>query len=157
MAIDPSTVQVLHTEPWGDDVIGLVAFQAVRDTGRRQDCLFVYQATHKGMQWLAGRGGGGCGPAGGAGDPIRVGTGRHSSRTDGAWSHVSGTVYDPSVSAAHVTWEDGQEQQMSLVQGHFVVVRAGTHDVERVDALDADGATILTHERDPIAPGKQVP
>jgi len=152
--LDPQTIQVLQTQPWGKDLIGLVTFQTIRKTRERQECLFQYQVTRQNLQWGAGRGGGGCGPIDGDGRPISVGSGQHLSSQEGAWSSTSGTVYVGEGVGVRVLWDDGEEQQVVLVQGHFMAVRAGVHSYSRVEVLGADGAAILSHEPEPPAAGK---
>jgi len=79
MRVRPTTIQVLQTQSWGEEVNVLVKFQAIEESGQFSQCLFLYEAHEAAAAgWVVSSGGGGCGPVGGSGEPIDIGAGQHS-------------------------------------------------------------------------------
>ena len=155
MQVDPATIRVLQKQSLQDDEMVLVAFQAIQDNGQLSECLSMYQL-HRGLLgWTAGSGGGGCEPAGGGGEPLRIGAGRNSNPDRTSSTHVAGRVYEDGIVAVEVTWDDGQRQRVQVVNGSYLAVREGLHDYAQLQALNAKDEVVYTHENPPPAPGKE--
>jgi hypothetical protein len=154
MQIDPATIRVLQKQPLQDDEMVLVAFQAIQDSGQLSECLFMYQVRGGPLGWTTSGGGGGCGPAGGSGEPLGVGAGRHGGAGRSS-SHVAGKVYEEGIVAVEVTWGDGQRQRVQVVNGSYLAARAGLHDYAQLQALNAKDEVVYTYENPPPAPAKE--
>jgi hypothetical protein len=155
MQIDPATIRVLQKQPLQDDEMVLIAFEAIQDNGQLSECLFMYQVRGGPLGWTAGSGGGGCGPAGGSGEPLGIGGGRHGGTAGRSSSNVAGRVYEEDIVAVEVTWDDGQRQRVQVVNGSYLAARAGVHDYAQLQALNANDEVVYTYQNPPPAPGKE--
>jgi hypothetical protein len=153
--ISPGTLQHLQTQPWQDGVMVLVSYQTLVENGQIAECVSLYEAQRQQLGWASGGGGGGCWTGGGHSEPIGIGAGQHSGNGRPGLSYVYGLVYDERVAAVKVTWDDGQEQQGEVVNGSYLVLRAGAHDYGQIRALDAEGNTIHTQPSPLPAPRKE--
>lgn len=152
----PDTLSVLQRQQQGEEVIYLVTYQAIRSSGELSECLALYQVQRRGFQWQITAAGAGCGPAGGDGKPISVGSGRHGGvGSRPGLSHASGLIYDQAVKAVDVVWDDGEAQAAEVANDSYLVLRSGLYEVAAVQALNGEGETVYTYERQPPAPGKQ--
>ena len=155
MQAQPDTVQVLQSKALEGTKFVQVAFQAVDDQGRQQECLFVYETRKTPVGFVAGSGGGGCGigkPPGG--EPISVGVGS-SGGAGVVYTEADGFVYQPEIASLEVTWEDGETQMIEVVNGAYLALRSGRQELAQIKALDADGEVVYTYESPAPAPGKQ--
>ncbi len=155
--VDPSSVQVLQKLEMDESVLVLVSYHKNNPEHRQiSECLMLYETLKRGAGWQTGSGGGGCGPV--ADHPEVIGASSGQNRNDEqAFSHADGLVYKEEVRSIRVTWEDGEEQTVDVVNGSYLTFRDGLHTVEQIDALDADGNVIYTHESPEPAPGKEAP
>ena len=158
--INPNTLAVLQTQNYQEYVMVLVAFQEMDRSGQLSDCLFMYEIRKMSLGWVPGSGGGSCGPAGepsnGPDAPISVAGGNASSTQGPSYTEVRGMVYHPEVTQIEVTWEDGETQQVDVVNSSYLAIRDGSqHRDTMVKALNASGEVLYTHERAEPAPGKQ--
>jgi hypothetical protein len=150
------SVAILQRQEWQGRPVYQVRFEAIREGGQRQECLFVYETHRRWGWWTIGGAGGGCGPVGGSGTAIQVSWGRQGAGLSRpALSHVDGLVYDPSVTTIEVTWSDGEEQQVEATNGGYLVLRGGSYVPSQVRALNATGEVVYTFEPSPPPQGKQ--
>ncbi|HEX6302705.1 MAG TPA: hypothetical protein VFZ76_00835 [Anaerolineales bacterium] len=151
----PDTVQVLQTKELEGTTFVQVAFQAVDEQNRRQDCLFVYEARSSPTGFASGGGGGGC-SFGGPRENAPISVTRGSSSGAGVdYTEVDGFVYQPEIVSVEVTWEDGETQTVDVVNGAYLALRSGIQDVTQIRALDAGGEVVYEYESPAAAPGKQ--
>ena len=116
----------------------------------------MYETQRRWGQWMIGGAGGGSGPLGESGAAIDVGWGRHGAGLSRpALSYVDGLVRDPSVTVVQVVWSDGEEQQVEVIKGSYIVLRGGGYEPGQVRALNATGEAVYVFEPSPPAPGKQ--
>jgi hypothetical protein len=155
MQVDPATIQVLQKQSLQDDEMVLVAFQAIQDNGQLSECLFMHQVHRGPLGWVIGSSGGGCGPAGGSGEPLGIGAGRYGGTDRESSSHVAGRVYEEGIVAVEVTWDDGQRQRVPVVNGSYLAVRESLNDYAQVLALNANDEVVYTYQNPPPAPGKE--
>jgi hypothetical protein len=156
MQTQPDTLSILQRQQQGEEVIYLVTYQAVRSSGELSECLALYQTQRRGLQWQMTGAGAGCGPAGGDGKPIGVGSGRQGGvGSRPGLSHASGLIYDQAVKAVDVVWDDGEVQAAEVANGSYLALRSGLYEVAAVQALNGEGEAVYAYERQPPAPGKQ--
>jgi hypothetical protein len=156
LPVDPDSVQVLQTQEQGEMTIVLVAFQRGRGTGMPDECLAIYEVRRSALGWMTGSGGTGCGPIGGDGRALEVSSGAHRSN-ESASSHATGLVRDPLIASVEVTWEDGEVQQVPVVNNSYLAWREGVSDPVQILGLDAGGQVIYTSDAPVLAPGKEAP
>jgi hypothetical protein len=154
MQVDPATIRVLQKQSLQDNEMVLVAFQAIQENGQLSECLFMHEVHRGPLGWATGGGGGGCGPAGGSGEPLGIGAGRHGGTDGRSSSHVAGRVYEEGIVALEVTWDDGQRQRVQVVNASYLAARAGLHDYAQLQALNAKDEVVYIQENPPTAPGK---
>lgn len=155
MQAQTDTVQVLQSKALEGTKFVQVAFQAVDEQGRQQECLFVYETRKTPVGFVAGSGGGGCGPVNPPDEaPIGVGVGS-SGGAGVVYTEADGFVYQPEIVSLEVIWKDGQTQTVEVVNGAYLALRSGRQELNQIKALDADGQVVYTHESGPPAPGKQ--
>jgi hypothetical protein len=155
MQTQPDSVQVLQTKELEGTKFVQVAFQVVDEQGRQQECLFVYETRKTPVGFVAGSGGGGCGPVSAPDDPP-IGVGVGSSGGAGVvYTEADGFVYQPEIVSLEVIWEDGETQSVDVVNGAYLALRSGRQELSQIKALDAAGQVVYTHESGPPAPEKQ--
>jgi hypothetical protein len=152
---NPSTIRVLQSRPWRDGAVVLLTYQAVDQDGGISECLSMYETQRSMLGWIGGSGGGSCSPAGGDGQALGIGAGQHSGGDGIGLSHVTGLVHNEDISMVDVVWDDGERQQVEVVNGSYLALRAGAHMWAELQALNADGEVIYTHRNAPPAPGKE--
>jgi hypothetical protein len=152
---DPATVRILQSQPWGDSVMILLSYRAVDQSGQLSECLMMYETQRNMLGWIAGSGGGGCGPAGGDDQALGIGAGQHGDSNGVGLSHVTGLVYDDNISMVEVVWDDGESQRVEVVNNSYLALRAGRHMWAQLQGVNEDGEVISTHENAPPAPGKE--
>jgi hypothetical protein len=155
MQAQPDTVQVLQSKVLEGTKFVQVAFQAVDEQGRQQQCLFLYETRKTPVGFVTGSGGGGCGIGKPPGDgPISVGVGS-SGGAGVVYTEADGFVYQPEIVSLEVIWEDGQTQTIEVVNGAYLALRSGRQELAQIKALNADGDVVYTYESPTPAPGKQ--
>lgn len=155
---DMNTVEVRQSVPLGSSRLTLVTFQGQRlePGGQKEDCVFVYIARRQLLSWQDSGGGGSCSPAGVNTDPIGVGAGFNSAGNGmNEISHVDGLVFQPEIATVVVEWEDGEIQQVPVMNNSYLAARSGDHQMVAVRALDESGAVVFTHTVPTPAPGKE--
>lgn len=156
--VDPDSVQVLQTQMLGETALVLVQFEGLRtETGQQDTCLHLFAATKSKQGWLSRGGGGGCSPAGGtqpAEAGLSVSMGQHTGG-DLNYSEVDGLVFAPDIESVKVTWADGETQDVEVVNGSYLALRPGGHQLKRLEGLDSTGEVVYTYEEPGLPPGKR--
>lgn len=138
-------LQIRQSAPWRDGKIVYYTFDELDPSGTLSECGFVAYTRPGLLGWQTGAGGGGCATRGVVTGPFeRAGWGSNSNRNGDNWSSAYGLVSDPAAVEVRLTWSDGATDTVTLVDGSYLVVRAGQVDVEQVEALDAAGAVVAT-------------
>jgi hypothetical protein len=138
-------LQIRQSVPWHDGEIVYYTFDELDPSGAPSECGFVAYTQPGLLGWQTGAGGGGCATRGAVTGPFeRAGWGGNSSRDGDNWSNAYGLVSDPAAAEVRLTWSDGLTNTVVLVDGSYLVVRAGQVDVEQVEALDAAGIVVAT-------------
>ena len=142
---EPTDFQIRQSVPWRDGEIVYYTFDQLDPSGATSECGFVAYTRRSLLGWQTGAGSGGCATRGAVIGPFeRAGWGSNSSNDGGAWSDTYGLVTDLAAVEVRVTWSDGLSDTVALVDGSYLVARAGQVDVERIEALDATGAVVAT-------------
>jgi len=155
-ALDPNSIRVMQSQKLQDSVIVLVAFQGTQQ-GSPQQCLFHYEAHQATLgTWAGGNGGGGCSMAGQDQNPLEVGMGKIMGTQPGVlnYTEVDGFVNQEDIRTVKVTWQDGETQQVDVINGTYLAARAGSQEIEKIEGLDASGQVVYTHTPPEPAPGK---
>jgi hypothetical protein len=155
-ALDPNSIRVMQSQKLQDSVIVLVAFQGTQQ-GSLQQCLFHYEAHQATIgTWVGGNGGGGCSMAGQDRTPLEVGMGKIMGTQPGVLSYteVDGFVNQEDILTVKVTWQDGETQQVEVVNSTYLAARTGSQEIEKIEGLDASGGVVYTHTPPEPAPGK---
>ena len=154
--LDSNSVQVLQSLRLQDSTLVLVSFQENR-RGSRMQCLFHFE-THRTSigTWVSGSGGGGCSMAGQDQTPLEVGVGKSMNSQPGRldYTEVNGFVNQEDIQSVKVTWQDGETQQVEVVNGTYLAARVGSQEIEKIEGLDASGGLVYTHTPPEPAPGK---
>ena len=158
--IDANTL-VIHQSIKLDETNAMVvmAFQGTRAGAGLQNCVYSYRVVKYAIGWQPSSGGGGCSsiqPGEGV-QPFDVNGGRTSgSDPNSAVSEVYGMVYKPEIVKIAVTWDDGQTDEVDVINQSYLVYRLGSFQMKQVDGLDQSGQVVDTVPID-IAPGKKAP
>jgi hypothetical protein len=154
--LDPNSIRVLQSQRLQDSTLVLVSFQENRQ-GSRMQCLFHFE-THRVPigTWVSGSGGGGCSSADQGRTPLEVGMGKSMNSQPGRLNYieVDGFVNQEDIQTVKVTWQDGETQQVEVVNGTYLAARAGSQEIEKIEGLDASGQVVYTHTPPVPAPGK---
>ena len=160
--VDPQSIEVTQSGPIGENVAVQVRFQGIRAAQGREECLGVYEM-HKTMfgGWTSGSGGTGCASSRPPVDemPFRAGQSTFSDgnpQNSASYAIAHGEIYNEDITHMLVTWNDGNTQQVEVVNRTFMAIRPGSIQAVNFDALDKNGeivhSTSFGRER---APGKQ--
>ncbi len=157
------SVQVRQKIEWTDQItMVMVSFDRLIE-GRLESCLMTYE-TRRGPLgfWTAGGGGGGCssqvGQAGlDPGQALDMGGGQNGGNTpaDPGFSYVNGLVYQDDIQLVRVTWNDGQQQTVEVINKSYLALRAGQFGWQAVEGLNAAGEVVFGQTME-TAPGKQI-
>jgi hypothetical protein len=161
--VNASSVQVLQSQALAGRAFVLVGFEQVKE-GRKEQCLFMYETVRARFGlWVPESGGGGCSPpveVNGEAQldkpALEIGGGTSSSGSGPlleSFSHVNGLVYQEDIAEVRVTWEDGQQQSVPVVNGSYLIVRTGEVGFGNVEGLDAEGEVVFGRDLE-TAPGK---
>jgi hypothetical protein len=154
------TIQVLQTKQVDQYVYVLYAFRT-REVNYDADCLWLYrvQRTKVGL-WRPSGGGGGCSGVLPGSDPspmpdVEIGGGQSTNGPlDPGKSETYGKVNRPGIVKVQVTWDDGQSEDVDVVNASYMIVRDGLLKTVKVEGLDEAGAVVFTNEMGGPAPGK---
>lgn len=156
--VDPASVQVLQQLPMDQDRLVLISFQETTPNGP-MSCLFLYQVTRSPVGgWFAGSGGGSC--TGENPDPANmpISIGGSSSGGDQpnepGYSTVSGQVFADEIQKVQVTWADGVQQQVEVVNHSYMTYRARESQWQVIEALNGDGDVVYSSQSE-TAPEKE--
>ena len=152
--IQPDTLAVLQTVDFEGSKFVLARFNTLDGNGQVSECTQMYETIRRAGSWFTGSGGGGCGPAGANQNPIGVGTGS-SINNERAYSSANGLVYQEDFQAIEVIWDDGETQRVEVINGSYMVLRSGIHQVAFIHAYNEFEEAIYTYERPEPAPGKE--
>jgi hypothetical protein len=61
------------------------------------------------------------------------------------------------IASVEVTWEDGEVQQVPVVNNSYLAWREGVSDPVQILGLDAGDQVIYTSDAPVLAPGKEAP
>lgn len=160
--VDTETIQVLQTVEMNGKIFVMVSFnETVKN--RKDECLFVYGFERSPLcAWVTSSGGGGCsGQVGGDPAPAQpisqIGLNMSSGGgkpTDPGYSSIRGLVNSDVIVTVRITWKDNTVQEVEVINGSFLAVRAGQVDWIDVEGLNQNGAVVYDHQSPSAAPGK---
>jgi hypothetical protein len=145
--VDAGSIHILHSQAWGQSRLVLVSFLGLRRKNQVNTCLFIYEVVKGSLGWVAGNGGG-CTPPENNKDPLDVFGGSHG-QDSRFTSYTYGWINQGEITAAEVTWEDGETQQVSAVNRTYLAIRDGNHRYNTVKGLDTTGQILFTAEPTP--------
>jgi hypothetical protein len=156
--VQRDTIRVLQMQEFDPGFIVLATFLATAEGGQMSECLAMFYAEKAVEGWDAHSRGSSCWPAELVQEepPLQVIRGQSRSG-DQSSSDASGLVYDPEITTIQLTWDDGENQELEVIKGSFLSVRAGQHELQTVNALDESGQVVYTHNIPTPAPGKETP
>lgn len=156
--VDPASIQVLQQLPMDQDRLVLISFQETTPNGP-MSCLFLYQVTRQPVGgWIAGSGGGSC--TGENPDPENMPISFGASSFSGdqpnepGYSIASGHVFADEIQKVRVTWADGVQQQVEVVNHSYMTCHARESQWQVIEALNEDGEVVYSSQSE-IAPGKE--
>jgi hypothetical protein len=159
--IDQASILVRQTVNMDQKSFVLISYSQVEGI-RRDKCLTMFQLGRGGPGgWRPNSSGGGCSGTLPGGDPPPepamevVGGGRSSGSAplDPVYSNVNGLVNQAEISKVRITWADGQVQEINVINGSYLAVRAGNLEYQKVEGLNAAGGILYSNEPQ-VAPGK---
>lgn len=157
--VDQSSLLVRQSVAIGSKVFVMVSFSE-RVENRLDKCLFVQEIERSGVgAWIVRSGGGGCsGNAGGENPPpvpVEVGTGTSGSSgpNDPVYCWAYGLVNQTDITKIRVTWNDGQQQEVAVINSSYLAIRAGDFRLQNIEGLNTSGEVVYTSEQQ-AAPGK---
>jgi hypothetical protein len=159
MVIDRGSVKVHQSAPLGGSTFVVVSFSG--SDGKRVDkCTYVYETQQMGIgTWAPQGGGGGCtGIQPGEAEPpqetLQVGAGTGSNGpNDPGHSYVYGLVRPTEngelIVKVRVTWQDGQMQELNVINSSYLAVRAGDLLYQKIEGLNESGEVVHTVDAPP--------
>jgi hypothetical protein len=162
-SIYEDTIKILQTKQVGKDVYVLYSFRT-QEVNYEADCTWMYRVQRGRLGlWQPANGGGGCSGALPGSDPgplmdLEISGGGSQSTNgpaDPGTSEVYGKVNRADIVKVRVTWDDGQIEEVDVVNGSYVVIRSGLVKTVKVDGLDESGAVIFTNPIGGPAAGKK--
>ena len=160
--LDQNSIQVLQTQQLAENyALVQIAYQGFQQAQQVQ-CLSTHAALSSQGGWRITGGASGCVPAGqDSGSPLDVSQNSNSgggASSDPGNTAVDGFVNDARIKTVSVTWQDGQVQQVSVVNGAYLAGRLGKQAAfQTIQGLDENGVVIYTFDQSPPAPGKTSP
>ncbi len=159
--VDQSSVQIRQSLPMDRNTFVVVSFTQM-EGDRKDKCLFVYHLIRNIIgAWQPRSGGGGCSGTfiGGPEQPgqsVEIGGGQSGSTGPGdpGYSHTAGLVNQKDITKVRVTWNDGSQQEVDVINSSYIAVRTGSLINQKVEGLNADGEVVFKNERQ-VAPGKE--
>jgi hypothetical protein len=154
--IDQSSLLVRQSAAMGSKVFVMVSFSE-KVENRLDKCLFVQETERSGVgAWILRGGGGGCSgteeppPA-----PFEVGTGMSggSGPNDPGYCWAYGLVNQADIIKVRVTWNDGQQQEVAVINSSYLAIRAGEFGLQNIEGLNTSGEVVYRFEQQ-AAPGK---
>lgn len=119
-----------------------------------ETCLGLYEARRSPLiGWVSGSGGGGCsGQIAGNPEPpqpMEVGGGSQSSGdpSEPDICTTYGKVNQPDIVTVRVTWNDGQVQEVPVVNGSYAAIRVGQFSMTHVDGLNEKGEPVFQFDQ----------
>lgn len=151
------TIRVLQMQEYDPGMMVLVTYLVTADS-QISECLALFHAEKAVEGWNARSHGSGCWPAELADEeaPLQVIRGQSRSGNQSS-SDASGLVYDHEIETIQLTWNDGENQVLEVIKGSFLSVRTGLYDLQTLNALDASGELVYSHEIPSPAHGKETP
>ena len=141
----PTNLRIRQSVSWRNGAVVYYTFDQITPSGAISECGFAAYVRRGPLGWYTGSGGGGCAIRSAATGPFeRTGSGSGSSSDEGSWSEAYGLVTDPVAVEVRVTWSDGLTDTVALVDGSYLIVRAGEVAVEQIEVLDATDVVIAT-------------
>ncbi len=149
--VDESTVQVRQSLQLDRNTFVVVSFSQMQSEGKGK-CLFVYHVARNSIgAWQPRSGGGGCtvamsGQPEQPDQPVEIGGGQTGSTGPGdpGYSHVAGMVNQKDITKVRVTWNDGGQQEVNVINSSYITVRAGSLNFQKVEGLNADGEVVFS-------------
>jgi hypothetical protein len=149
----PASVAVLQSQPRGESTLVLVKFLQGQGP-EQQECLFLYEMRRGPAGWQSDGGGGACSPTGGFQEALEISAGTQTGSDRPPLSEVDGLVRDPRIVTVEIEWDDGQVQQVPVVNGSYLAWREALSAPLVVRGLDEEGLVVFTSETPEVAPGK---
>ncbi len=146
--IDPASITALQRQTFEGSTYGVLSYKSVWD-GQRQDCLRMI-----GMRpdllagWKLVSSTGSC---------IQIGTGTANtdqlleifsgtdSRADQKKPDISrafGKVNDNAIVKVRIVWQDGQSQEVQVVNSSYIAIRTGKAQLKTAEGFDSENAVI---------------
>jgi hypothetical protein len=136
---------VLQSQESGDSTLVLVKFLQSQGP-EQQECLFLYQMRRGPAGWQSDGGGGACSPTGGVQEPVEISAGTQSGSDRPPLSEVDGLIRDPRIVTIEVTWDDGEVQQVPVINGSYLAWREALSSPLIVRGLAEQGEVVFTSE-----------
>lgn len=154
-SINHDSVQATQTVELTNRVLVMIQYTGTRIPGGAETCQFVMDNDKaRFFGWESHGGAGSCHANNDPTDiePITTGGSRGAGATpsDQGYSSIYGDVRDEQITSLLVTWSDGMVQTVDVQSGAFLAARDGQFDMQKIEALNDQGATIYT--LDPKAP-----
>jgi hypothetical protein len=138
LGVDPTTVRVLQVQPWQESTAVLLFYTVNLEVEEEDDCLRLTTVQRVGLDWRTQRVATACMEADTwALRPLEVVTDSN---------HVMGLVTAEGAVQVEVEWDDGETQQVEIINGSFLALTEGSRKACRVQVLDADG-NVLAREK----------
>ena len=158
--VDQSSVQVRQSQELSGHTFVMISYNQTIEN-RNESCLMMYEVRRSSLgTWVPGSGGGGCQGRIGGGDPapeqaVEIGSGQSGSSgpDDPGFSNVNGLVHQEGIVKIRITWHDGSTQEVDVINGSYLALRAGEYQMTKVEGLSQDGDVLFTYSNE-IAPGK---
>ena len=133
------SVKVQQIQAWRDASIVLITFNATEPEIGLVDCLYLFRVTRVRSRWVTDQDGQGCWTTGGSGELFQISLNQSWGSEDPGMSWAYGLVYDGRVAALDFLWEDGEMETIAVIQGTFLAMRTGVHEMVLVRPLDTNG------------------
>lgn len=146
VVVDQASIKVLQRV----DALGktfVIITNNHQDQAKIYSCIWLYEA-HKAElgSWRLGSGGGGCSEQALARkQPIQIagGTQGGTNPADPGICYAFGLVNQKDIARVRVTWEDGQVQEVPVMNSSYVSLRAGNISTTRIEGQNQQGKIVF--------------
>jgi hypothetical protein len=136
--ITPGSVKVAQTQEWQDGSLVAVTFSAFEDGTGPVDCLYIFEVIRDRYRWAARSRESTCEPAGG-GESFQQLQSQMWGTDISGMTTAYGLVFDSRIAALDILWEDGEREAVEVINGTYLRVREGVHEIVLERPLDANG------------------
>lgn len=128
----------------------IMTFNQVRAGTGDETCLYTYEIEKRNLGWSPNSGGGSCWTQDidtGLPEDIQIGSSQSSSNQPGdpGFSQAYGWVTNPEIVKVRVTWNDGQQEELSVTDSTFVAFRFGLLTLQNLEGLNENGQAIYSY------------